>query len=164
MTPVVIRPATVADVAAIQSVGLVTWPPTYLPFTSPDYVLRGLAAWWSADAVLATITRDTTFVAELDGQVIGTATLGVLGDDRVIWKLYVVPAHHGTGAGHALMQAMLDTLPPDAPVLVEFIDGNRGAQRFYERHGFVFDHVEPNAQGPDQVWLRRPPSRSKRRA
>ena len=150
-----VRRAVPDDVAAVQTIGLMTWPPTYLPFTPPDHVLRGLATWWSADAVLATITRDTTFVAEIGDRVVGTATLGTLGTDPVIWKLYVVPEQQGTGAGHALMQAMLDTVSPSA-VFVEFIEGNDRARRFYERHGFGPDRVEHEDGEPATVWFRRP--------
>lgn len=149
-----VRRAEIGDVAAVQSVGLLTWPPTYLPFTSPDYVLRGLASWWSADAVGATIARDATFVAEVDGEVVGTATVGVLGDDRTIWKLYVVPQHQGSGAGGALMRAMLDDVDAE-PVLVEFIDGNDRARRFYERFGFAPHRVEHEEGEPSTVWFRR---------
>ncbi|WP_159573748.1 GNAT family N-acetyltransferase [Curtobacterium sp. 18060] len=159
MTAISVRRAVRSDVAAVQTVGLLTWPPTYLAFTSPDHVLCGLAAWWSADAVLATITRDTTFVAEIGDRVVGTATLGT---EPVIWKLYVVPDQQGTGSGHALIQAMLDTVGPSAighrpsAVFVEFIEGNDWARRFYERHGFGPDRVEHEECEPATVWFRRP--------
>lgn len=152
MPSISVRRAVRSDVAAVQAVGLLTWPPTYLPFTSPDYALRGLAAWWSADAVLATITRDTTYVAEIDGQVVGTATLGTLGSDRVIWKLYVVPERQGTGVGHALVGAMLGEVGAE-PVFVEFVDGNARAQRFYEQHGFGPDRLEHEDGEPATVWF-----------
>lgn len=45
MSEVVVRRATVDDVEGIQSVGLLTWPVTYLPFTSPGCVLTNLSRW-----------------------------------------------------------------------------------------------------------------------
>jgi GNAT superfamily N-acetyltransferase len=78
------------------------------------------------------------------------------GERPVIWKLYVLPSHHGAGAGHALMEALLDQAPPDADgVALEYTDGNETAATFYRRHGFTELRRDPPEQAgwPDQVWM-----------
>ncbi|MFC8599798.1 GNAT family N-acetyltransferase [Isoptericola sp. NPDC057191] len=56
--------------------------------------------------------------------------------DRELWLLYVLAAHHGTGAG----QALLDTaLPPGTPAQLWVAEANPRARRFYERNGFLPD-------------------------
>lgn len=156
MTPIV-RRAQLPDVSDIQAVGLLTWPPTYLPLTSPRYVLSGLATWWSQEAVRATVERDVTFVAEDgEGRVVGTATLGVLDEDQVIWKIYAIPAAQGAGVGTALMRAMLEAADPRRDVLIELVQGNERAWRFYERWGFRLDRHAVGSDGTTTLWLRRP--------
>lgn len=55
----IVRPAELADVAAICAIGQAAWPSTYA-FAGQEYVDHGLATWWSPEAVtrsLATTTR-----------------------------------------------------------------------------------------------------------
>lgn len=149
-----VRRATADDVEAIREVALLTWPPTYLPFTSPDHVMAGLARWWSRDAVAASVRDDVTFVAEHDGTVVGTATLGTWGDDHVLWKIYVVPSRQGTGTGSALMRAVLDAAPPGRDLLLDVVHGNDRARAFYERLGFTHERDEPGEHGTTTAWMR----------
>lgn len=150
----IVRRAGAADVPAVQRVGLLTWPTTYLPFTPPEFVLDGLATWWSRESVRAAVDRDVTFVAERDGVVIGMVTLGSDGCDSVIWRIYVVPAAQGDGAGRRLMDAAL-AAASGRDVLIEYVDGNDRARRFYERCGFVAERREESGAGPATVWMRR---------
>jgi GNAT superfamily N-acetyltransferase len=55
---------------------------------------------------------------------------------RQLYVLYVVAADHGTGAGLALLAAVLD---PEEPVALWVADPNPRAQAFYRKHGFVAD-------------------------
>lgn len=156
MKDLLIRAATLDDVKAIRSIGLLTWPATYLSFTSPDFVMENLNTWWTHDSVSASITDDTTFIALHDGQAVGTLTLGLFEDEPVIWKIYVVPEAHGRGVGTALMDAAFGAIDPAHDVRIEFVKGNSTAQAFYERRGFTFDFEEDMAEGFTTVWLRRP--------
>nr|WP_281361751.1 GNAT family N-acetyltransferase [Nakamurella aerolata] len=47
------------------------------------------------------IETTKTFVAEVDGATVGMGNIDLRPDKPVIWKLYVLPEHHGVGAGHA---------------------------------------------------------------
>lgn len=158
MSEVSVRPATPDDAAAIKRVGEATWPSTYA-FAGADHVRHGLATWWSDEAVLRGISTTRTYVAERDGEVIGMGNIDLRGERPIIWKLYVVPGHHGTGAGHALLDALLQEAPPSADgVLLEYLEGNDKAAEFYRRHGFVelrreapTDPEQP--EQPEQVWM-----------
>ncbi|MER8025892.1 GNAT family N-acetyltransferase [Glutamicibacter protophormiae] len=151
-----IRIASLDDVQAIRSIGLITWPATYLGFTSPDFVMNNLNTWWSHESVSASITDDTTFIASQGEQAVGTLTLGRFEDEPVIWKIYVVPEAHGQGIGTALMNVALAAVGPAQDVRIEFVKGNDTAYTFYERRGFKFDFEEDMDEGFTTVWLRRP--------
>jgi GNAT superfamily N-acetyltransferase len=110
MSDITVRRATAEDAAAIKHVGEAAWPATYA-FAGEEYVAHGLASWWSDEAVLRGLRTTDTFVAERDGVVIGMGNIDLRGERPVIWKLYVLPSHHGAGAGHALMEALLDQAP-----------------------------------------------------
>ena len=55
---------------------------------------------------------------------------------RQLYVLYVYIADHGTGAGPALLDAVVD---PDESVALWVADPNPRAQAFYRRHGFETD-------------------------
>jgi hypothetical protein len=48
----------------------------------------------------------------------------------------VIAADHGTGAGPALLSAVVN---PEEPVALWVADPNPRAQAFYRKHGFVAD-------------------------
>ncbi|MFT4081086.1 MAG: GNAT family N-acetyltransferase [Nocardioides sp.] len=149
-----VRPATATDAAAIRRIGRETWPST-CAFAGEAYIAHGLATWWSDEAVLRGIETTRTFVAELSGDVIGMGNVDLRPERPIIWKLYVVPGHQGTGAGHALMARLLAEVPPGSEVLLEYAAGNTRAADFYRRHGFVELRREapPQKGWPDQVWM-----------
>ena len=151
-----VRRATEADVAAIQAVGHVTWPTTY-GFAGDDYVARGLATWWSDDAVRRSLATTSTLVATHDGAVAGVGNLDLHRDPATIWKLYVLPRAQGLGAGSALLRALLD-LAGGATVALEYVDGNDRAAAFYASHGFqeVRRHPPEQTGWPETVWMERP--------
>lgn len=155
MTAVEVRRADEHDIAAIQRIGLRTWPDTYLPITGADYVITNLGKWWTSESVRFSILEEVTLVALVDGNVVGTATLGGDGGEVVIWKIYVMPSTQGSGIGTALMCELLQAAPQDRDVLVEFVDGDEHARRFYERFGFEPDRTEPGEYATTTVWYRR---------
>jgi len=152
-----IRAASDDDVAAIRAVGELTWPPTYA-FAGDEYVARGIATWWSDEATRRTLATTTTLVAVLDGQVVGVGNLDLRRDPPTIWKLYVVPAAQGTGAGSALIRELV-ALAGGATVTLEYVDGNDRAAAFYQRHGFREVRRQPpeEAGWPETVWMERSP-------
>lgn len=152
---VIVRRAASSDIPAIQSIGLLTWPATYLPFTSPQFVLANLNSWWSESAVRQTVEEDTTFVACAGKSVVGTVTVGQFEGEAVIWKIYVLPAEQGRGIGAALMDAAVESTGESCDVRLEYVKGNEHARGFYERSGFAFDFEEDPGDGSTTVWMRR---------
>lgn len=88
-------------------------------------------------------------VAEVDGAVIGIAMSGPSQDPDATWGwqlflLYVDAAHHGSGAGAALLNTVLHAHEAAA---VWVADPNPRAQAFYGKHGFTPDGH--SKAGPD---------------
>ncbi|MEO8850633.1 MAG: GNAT family N-acetyltransferase [Allobranchiibius sp.] len=156
-TEYLIRQATGDDLLGILEVGHRTWPPTYGPIAGDDYVAMGLAKWWTADATIPAIRSGRATVAERDGQIIGVSVSGTLGEELVLWKLYVLPAHQGAGVGAALLRAAIDRATDDGwkTMVLSYLDGNTGAAGFYERSGFKIYQRDPGGSGvPDSIWVR----------
>ncbi len=159
MSDVTIRPAVGDDLEAVVEVGRRTWPETYEPIAGTDYVAMGLAKWWTPEANIPAIRTGRAVVAELDGQVVGMASTGPLDGHQVLWKLYVLPDHHGRGIGSQLLSAAVERIrrtDPEAPELqVSFTEGNLAAREFYLAKGFTVMYREPGHDPiPDQIWMR----------
>ncbi len=153
-----VRKATVDDVDAVRAVGHATWPATYGPIHGEEYVRAGLARWWSTEAVRRGIDggATTTYVAEDGtGEVIGCAVVGERDGGPFVWKLYVVPTAQRSGAGRALLDAVVDDLPEDTvAVSLDHAEGNDRAHAFYEAQGFVETHRHGTA-GDREVRMAR---------
>ena len=122
------------------------WQETYRGLM-PDAVLDdpGLPAarerFWTAALTDERYRPNRVAVAERDGELVGVAMSGPPLEDGTTWTthlylLYVLAAHHGTGAGPALLAAVTDR----AEVTGLWVaDPNPRAQAFYRRHGFAAD-------------------------
>ena len=71
----------------------------------------------------------------------GLPFIGLHPDHSVAWArqlyvLYVIAADHGTGAGPALLSAVVNS---EESVALWVADPNPRAQAFYRKHGFVAD-------------------------
>jgi GNAT superfamily N-acetyltransferase len=151
---ITVRVAAEADLAAIAHVGHRTWHATYEPFAGKDYVARGLARWWSGQALRRGL--DHTLVAEdASGTVVGMASFAPDDDVLIVWKLYVLPEAQGSGAGTALLRKVIaDATDRFRAVRLEYVDGNDHAATFYARHGFTYLKRESDPDGgPDSVWM-----------
>ena len=153
-----VRLAVGDDHAGVLSVGHRTWLATYEPITGPEYVAMGLAKWWTSDVVTDSIRKGRTLVAVDGGEVVGVATFGTQNGDFVLWKLYVLPGHHGHGIGSRLMEAVIERAHDGGHrrIILSHIEGNQQAAGFYARHGFVETHRESGGSGlPASVWMQR---------
>lgn len=86
------------------------------------------------------VPREQTWVAEHAGRIVGVMVL----DGSRVDQLYLEPRWCGYGIG-AEFVALAKELRPGGLRLVTF-QVNAGAQRFYERHGFL---VENRTNGAD---------------
>jgi GNAT superfamily N-acetyltransferase len=150
-SPLTVRPARVEDVAQMARVNVRCWQETYRGLMS-DAVLDdpGFPAarerFWTAALTDERYRDNRAAVAERDGDLVGIAMSGPPLDSDATWPrqlyvLYVHAADHGTGAGPALLEAVVD---PAEPAALWVADPNPRAQAFYRKHGFVAD-------GTDQV-------------
>lgn len=137
------------DAAAIADVHVAAWKETYSDLLPGDYFSEAYVAgrhrMWQH--VLAQPRDDMAVrVAEVDGRIAGFAWVGpgegLAGEtaprDRLLYAIYVLSAHHGTGIGQALLD---DTIGGD-PAMLWVAKENPRAIAFYARNGFRFDGVE----------------------
>ncbi|WP_394278265.1 GNAT family N-acetyltransferase [Microbacterium sp.] len=141
-----IRTPSPTDAAALADLHVQTWRETYTHLLPENYFdeafVQGRHEMWKR---LTTTPREdlTVRLAELDGVLVGFAMSGrPLGDDpprdRQLYFIYVAASAHGTGAGQALLEAVLG----DGPALLWVAEQNPRAFAFYRRNGFAFDGVE----------------------
>jgi GNAT superfamily N-acetyltransferase len=152
----VIRPADGNDLVAVLDVGRRTWPVTYEPIAGPDYVAMGLAKWWTDDATIPAIRAGRVTVAELDGTVVGIASVGPHEKHLVLWKLYVLPEYQGKAIGSALMDSVVAAATGvHAEIRLCYLNGNKSAEAFYRSKGFVEIAREASGNGiPESVWMK----------
>jgi L-amino acid N-acyltransferase YncA len=94
-------------------------------------------------------------VAERDGELVGIAMSGPPLDAGAAWPrqlyvLYVYAANHGTGAGPALLAAVVD---PEESAALWVADPNPRAQAFYRKHGFVADGAAQVEDGVREIRM-----------
>jgi len=136
------------------------WQETYRGLMS-DAVLDdpGFVAarerFWTAAMTDERYRENRTAVAERDGRLVGVAMSGPPLDAEPEWArqlyvLYVRAADHGTGAGPALLEAVVD---PEEPVALWVADPNPRAQAFYRKHGFVPDGAAQVERGVREIRM-----------
>jgi ribosomal protein S18 acetylase RimI-like enzyme len=142
----VVRPARIEDVAQMAHVIVRCWQETYRGIM-PDAVLDdpGLVParerFWTAALTDKRYRDNRAAVADRAGGLVGVAMSGPPLDAAAVWSrqlyvLYVLAADHGTGAGHALLDAVV---APDASAALWVADPNPRAQAFYRKNGFAAD-------------------------
>ncbi|HST82344.1 MAG TPA: GNAT family N-acetyltransferase [Kineosporiaceae bacterium] len=155
-----VRRARVEDVEQMVCVHVRCWQETYRGLMS-DEVLDGpgfLAArqrFWVAALTDERYRENRVAVAERDGELVGIAMSGPPLDAEAAWArqlylLYVCAADHGTGAGRALLEAVLDRGESAA---LWVADPNPRAQAFYRKHGFVADGTVQVEDGLREVYM-----------
>jgi GNAT superfamily N-acetyltransferase len=140
------------------------WQETYRGLV-PDAVLddpdfpAARERFWTAALTDERYRGNRVAVAERDGEPVGIAMSGPPLDAAPAWArqlyvLYVVAADHGSGAGRALLEAVVD---PDEPAALWVADPNPRAQAFYRKHGFVADGVAQVEDGVREIRMVRGP-------
>ncbi|GGC01955.1 GNAT family N-acetyltransferase [Cellulomonas carbonis] len=142
---IVVRRPVPADVPALARAHVQSWRETYRGLMRDEVVddpsaVERRERFWST--VLADDRPDrVAALAERHGVVVGVALAGPPLDvtdawSRQLYVLYTLAEVHGSGAGAALMDAVLDV---EGPVGLWVADPNPRAQAFYRRHGFAPD-------------------------
>jgi ribosomal protein S18 acetylase RimI-like enzyme len=155
-----VRPARVEDVGQMARVIVRCWQETYRGLMS-DAVLDdpGFQAarerFWTTALTDERYRENRVAVAERDGELVGVAMSGPPLDAGAAWArqlyvLYVYVADHGTGAGPALLEAVVD---PKESVALWVADPNPRAQAFYRKHGFVADGAAQAKGGVREIRM-----------
>ena len=155
-----VRPARVEDVAQMARVNVRSWQETYRGRVSDAVLddpgfLSARERFWTAALTDERYRENRVAVAERDDQVVGIAMSGLPLDAVAAWArqlyvLYVYAADHGTGAGSALLEAVVD---PDQSAALWVADPNPRAQAFYRKHGFVADGVAQVEDGLREIRM-----------
>ena len=153
-SPVVIRPATRADLAAIGRLGALLVrlhhdfdPQRFIPATP-----RTEQGYGSFLGTQLEVPDVIVLVAERDGEVLGYSYAGLEGFDYMalrapagaLYDIVVDPAHRGHGVGRMLLDATLAALADrGAPrVVLSTAERNEPAQRLFARAGFRRTMIE----------------------
>ena len=133
---VAVRRATPSDAVAIGEVHAASWRVAYVDQFAPADLAAAAdarAARWTDDLVAEKSSNGgSMLVAESDGIVCG---FGYAVPGEVV-GLYVDPLSWGSGAGAAILSALVAALPPETLQLWTFASSGR-ARRFYEKNGWV---------------------------
>jgi GNAT superfamily N-acetyltransferase len=123
----------------------------------PQDFLDGLSVEGRTDTWHQILSQPTpgvsTLVAEIEGRVIGFASVGPCRDDDVqpgtqeLWGIYLHPDCWGAGHGHALHEHARTALranaaSPTTEATLWVLQGNQRARRFYEQHGWSPDGTQ----------------------
>ncbi len=160
-----VRAAGPGDVTGMARVHVESWRQSYrglMPdevLDDPELPARRVGMW---GAVLGDQRfRDRRVaVAEIEGEIVGIAMSGPAEEGasapRQLFVLYLLAAHHGSGAGGELLDAVVGS---DEDVQLWVADPNPRAQAFYRRRGFVADGAEQEDHGIREIRMTRAASR-----
>ena len=143
------------------------WQETYRGLMSDEVLddpgfLAARETFWTAALTDERYRENRVAVAERNDGLIGIAMSGPPLDDgvacaRQLYVLYVYAADHGTGAGAALLGAVVDR---EEPTALWVADPNPRAQAFYRKHGFIADGAERVEAGLRHIRMVRGVERS----
>ena len=149
---VVVRAPQLADVPAMARVLVQSWRETYRGLVAVAVLVDAefvpaRERYWTAALTDPQYAQNRAAVAEQNGELVGVAMTGTLLDpgpwDRQLYVLYVLEQAHGSGAGSALLDAVLDRAES---AVLWVADPNPRAQAFYRRNGFVADGARKVAE------------------
>lgn len=111
---------------------------------APDFIARRERFWTAVLGGDPRLPGVTAAVATVEDEVVGIAMAGATPEaeravgvpDRTLFVLYLLAAHHGSGAGASLLDAVS---PASEACTLWVADPNPRAQAFYRAHGFAVD-------------------------
>ena len=143
-----VRLATRADADAIGRLQVETWRIAYadlLPQKTIDtFDVSARQALWREGLARTPRPGSATFVALVEGEIVGFATVGASHSDEgtgELYAIYVDATRWGHGAGRALIQRAEVSLRESGfpKALLWVIEGNERAERFYQAAGWRRD-------------------------
>lgn len=166
MAVIRVRPAEPADALRIAEVHVRSWQSGYAGILD-DAFLADLDIAPRHDRWrrrLAEPGASSTWVVELDGELVGFAGLGPSRDadlDGQVWRelmtCYLLPSAWGSGAAGVLVGR---AVPEDENHFLWVLSDNHRAQAFYRKHGFAADGavrpIELGGREVPELRMRRP--------
>lgn len=149
--PFRIRSASSDDATAMALVHVGSWRETYRGVVRDEVLddpamLERRIAFWRRTLAGPARAESRVAVAESDGRIRGIAMAGP-GTPQQLHLLYALRELHGTGAGGALLEAVLAPGPAELWVA----ERNPRARAFYAKHGFAADGV---SRGDETIEIR----------
>lgn len=152
-----------ALVEALARVHVDGWREAYGHLLSAKFygeeALASRRAMWRSLLAHESVGERVRIARDAGSTVVGFAITGSSRDAdlgcRELYALYIRAAHYGSGAGQALLDAVLGTQPASLWVAAD----NPRARRFYEKNGFRTDGAakdDPEAEGLTEVRMVRP--------
>jgi ribosomal protein S18 acetylase RimI-like enzyme len=161
-----VRPAVASDGDAIGRVQVETWRAAYAGLL-PDEAIAGFDVQarqqqWRDGLAREQRPGSATFVAELDGAVVGFASVGTSRDEGVegegeLYAIYLQPACWGRGIGCALLERAEESMRASGfeQAILWVLAGNERGERFYRAGGWRPDgRKQDRFQGAEVVELR----------
>jgi GNAT superfamily N-acetyltransferase len=155
-----VRPAQAQDIAQMARVHVRCWQETYRGLMA-DAVLDDPGFTAARERMWTAVLTDERYrqflaaVAERNSELIGIAMSGPPEESMAAWTsqlyvLYVYAANHGTGAGRALLEAVID---PEQSAALWVADPNPRAQAFYRKHRFIPDGTARVEDGVREIRM-----------
>ena len=159
-----VRQATAADADAIGRIQVESWRAAYsglLPEeTIAAFDVEARRQMWREGLSRTPRPGSATFVAVVDEEIVGFATVGAsLSEDGTgeLWAIYVHPTTWSRGTGRALIEASEQSLRDSGftQALLWVLEGNERAERFYRAAGWTRDGEKEDVfQGATVTELR----------
>jgi len=130
------------DIYETAALGAAAFRDSHSPFLEAAVVEAIVSQIYSEERIRGSVRtcRDSStgyfLVAHRGARLAGFLEYDEQGDEPELRRLYVRPDQKGTGIGSALLHALHERLPIDAPYHVTVFVKNLLALRFYARHGF----------------------------
>jgi len=145
-----VRSATAADGDAIGRVQVETWRAAYRGLMPDEAIARfDVAArqrQWREGLAREPRPGSATFVAELEGEVVGFASVGASWDEEAeaeaqLYSIYLHPSCWDRGIGRALLQRAEESMRSSGyrRGVLWVLEGNERAERFYRAAGWEQD-------------------------
>jgi GNAT superfamily N-acetyltransferase len=145
-----VRPATAEDADAIGRVQVETWRAAYRGLMPDEAIagfdLEGRQRMWREGLARVPRPGSATFVAELDGEVVGFASVGRSCDDEAenegeLYAIYLQQSYWDRGIGRALLERAEESMRAFGfeRAILWVMEGNERGERFYRAGGWKRD-------------------------
>lgn len=135
-----IRPIKREDLSAVCEIERLSFEDPY-----PQSLIGNLYGWNS----------DTSFVAEMEGKIVGYVMASTSRSMGHLISIAVIPSHRGRGIGGRLVSVLLQLFRDmDIPsIFLEVRSSNRAARIFYEGIGFKLERTIPRYYGNEDAII-----------